>query len=676
MVISLEDFDPTATGPIPQVRVLAGITIDGAELEMRQFLDFLAMLAAQDKDTQVEQGSIEGTPYTRFRSRKGEMAIDIEVALYRNALLVGIGKEVVTEAIERLADENAEALPDDASFGRCMQRVSHNHDAFRLHVNLAGILSRFSGQIPEDAQTAIDLLGVEHITALAGALRIEGKDLVTSTFIDSPGGKDFLTSLLARHTVDRGFLERVPSSATSFSFFNLDGQAVLTQLRAKLPVKDRESLEEGLASLRKEGVNLEKDIFPVFGPRFALVTVKTNKRAAKGIDLFWNHLMGTAFLVETQDRDKVLAQLARLPESSDEFVKFEERIGATHVTGYRFPTPRLPGDFAVYFAPVGEYLVIALSREGMRQMLQRPSRAAIDHFKKEIASAPANAVSIGYDDMSSGHGLLMQAFFAGIAQARATRSGAQGADAQLAEETDWSKLPLGDFNPSLSYTIADEHGLLSVTRSPTGGLTEVGGVTGVVVAASIALPNLAKARVTANETAAIATMRRILSAQADYRSGLMRDSDGDGEGENGFLTDLIGDGHGREERVTPTGILTGLRRTPLGYEKSGYIFRIYLPAEDGSPIGDHESRERLREADGDLAETIGVVVAWPRREGVSGARSFFIDRQGVLRFCNGGYGAEKGPSPDLFTTQRGNLASAPIGRRARPHDGQYWLEVR
>ncbi len=671
VVLSLEDIDLAAGGPIPQVRALAAITIDGAEPEMRQLIDFVSMMAAQDKDTMVEQGSVAGVPYTRFRSKKNGMSVEIEVALYRNALVVGMGKEIVTEAIERLADESVEALPDDASFGRSMQRISHSHDAVRVHVDVSSILARFGKMLPSEARMVFDLLGVEHILSLSSALRIDGQDLVTSTFIDSPGGKDFLTSLLARHPIDLGILDRVPASTTSFSLFTLDGAAVLEQLRAKLPAKEKEELEQGLAALRKDGLDIEKDLFPVFGPRCALVTIKTNSRQSAGIDQFWNHLMGSALLIETHDRDKVNAQLARLPDSSDEFVKFEDRIGATHVIGYRFQGPQLPSNFAVYIASVGDHLIVALSHEAMRHMLQRPKREATLHFRKEIESVPDNAVAIGYDDMSAGSGMLMQAFMSGITQAQAATNASE-----VASDDDWAKLPMGDFNPSLSYTIANEHGLLSVTRSPTGGLTEVGGLTGLVVAASVAIPSLAKARVATNETAALATLRAIQSAQSEFRVGLLRDGDGDGEGENAFLSELIGDAHGRVEGATPTGMLPGFRRTALGYEKSGYIFRIYLPAEDGSPIGDHESRVRLQEVDGDLAETIGVIVAWPRTAGVTGLRSFFVDPQGVRRFCSDGYGGENGPSPDLFTTQRGNLAAAPIGRRDRTHDGKLWFEIR
>ena len=57
-------------------------------------------------------------------------------------------------------------------------------------------------------------------------------------------------------------------------------------------------------------------------------------------------------------------------------------------------------------------------------------------------------------------------------------------------------------------------------------------------------------------------------------------------------------------------------------------------------------------------------------------RSFLLDGRGVIRFCPDGYGGDDAPPPDLFSTQRGNLAAASIRRRARPHDGRLWIELK
>src|SRR5262245_65358585 len=62
----------------------------------------------------------------------------------------------------------------------------------------------------------------------------------------------------------------------------------------------------------------------------------------------------------------------------------------------------------------------------------------------------------------------------------------------------------------------------------------------IAIIASIAIPNLLSARVSANETAAIATLRSISSAQAQVQASSAIDVDTDGAGEYGSFGDRAG----------------------------------------------------------------------------------------------------------------------------------------
>ena len=53
----------------------------------------------------------------------------------------------------------------------------------------------------------------------------------------------------------------------------------------------------------------------------------------------------------------------------------------------------------------------------------------------------------------------------------------------------------------------------------------------IAIIAAIAIPNLLAARLSANETAAVATLRNIISAQAQFQQGAKADTDNDGTGE-------------------------------------------------------------------------------------------------------------------------------------------------
>ena len=62
----------------------------------------------------------------------------------------------------------------------------------------------------------------------------------------------------------------------------------------------------------------------------------------------------------------------------------------------------------------------------------------------------------------------------------------------------------------------------------------------IAIIASIAIPKLMSARISANENAAIATLRSIASAQAQLQSSCAIDTDADGGGEYGFFGELAG----------------------------------------------------------------------------------------------------------------------------------------
>jgi type II secretory pathway pseudopilin PulG len=62
----------------------------------------------------------------------------------------------------------------------------------------------------------------------------------------------------------------------------------------------------------------------------------------------------------------------------------------------------------------------------------------------------------------------------------------------------------------------------------------------IAILAAIAIPNLLAAKLTSNETAAIATLRTIVSAQAQLSTSGRIDSDNDGRGEYGTFLEMTG----------------------------------------------------------------------------------------------------------------------------------------
>lgn len=117
------------------------------------------------------------------------------------------------------------------------------------------------------------------------------------------------------------------------------------------------------------------------------------------------------------------------------------------------------------------------------------------------------------------------------------------------------------------------------------------------IIAAIAIPNLLRARASANEASAISSLRTLVSSQSIYHN-----DDPDFDGEYDYATSL-----GELESV---GLIDEVLASG---EKSGYVFDL-----DASGSGDNSD---------------WVASARPMGSGESGRRAFFVDQSGVIRFA-------------------------------------------
>jgi len=154
----------------------------------------------------------------------------------------------------------------------------------------------------------------------------------------------------------------------------------------------------------------------------------------------------------------------------------------------------------------------------------------------------------------------------------------------------------------------------------------------IAIIAAIAIPNLLAARLSTNETAAIATLRNILSGQAQFQQSAKADTDNDGTGEYGGFVELSGGGAGRMVSVLSPAVLSGAFRVlnPNGeVSRSGYFFKVFLPLSVTTALGEPQAGFSAASAlDPDLAETTWCAYAWPVNYGQSGNRTFMTNQAG------------------------------------------------
>jgi len=230
-------------------------------------------------------------------------------------------------------------------------------------------------------------------------------------------------------------------------------------------------------------------------------------------------------------------------------------------------------------------------------------------------------------------------------------------------------------------TKEDTNELMKLNRNNSGfTLIELMIVVAIIaIIASIAIPKLMSARISANENAAVATLRSLASAQSQIQSASAIDTDADGGGEYAFFGELAGVANLRAFDPTPPGgqlgsndsLVPPILPTAFGaivddgndgvVERSGYYFKIFLPGPGGGGAADPipaVTEDKTANVGGTVAnfpdpdntEILWSAYAWPVEAGSTGNRCFYINQEGdLLQTVNTGVNAA-GPFYDGFAT--------------------------
>jgi type IV pilus assembly protein PilA len=210
----------------------------------------------------------------------------------------------------------------------------------------------------------------------------------------------------------------------------------------------------------------------------------------------------------------------------------------------------------------------------------------------------------------------------------------------------------------------------------------------IAIIAAIAIPNLLSARLNANESAAIATLKNIQSAQAQCHSSGVIDGNGNGLGEYGFFAELAGAVPVRGSAtltLNPPTLSTAFGNVDAQscVARSGYLFRMFLPttlltgAVEAASLGGGPGTPAV---DANWAETLWCCYAWPAVYGNSGRRTFFTYQSGDTLMTSGGAVAYSGlgPVPAFNAAYRSSpsaLMSLPVAANTIGQDGNRWLVV-
>ncbi|MEE8107416.1 MAG: DUF2950 family protein [Planctomycetota bacterium] len=205
----------------------------------------------------------------------------------------------------------------------------------------------------------------------------------------------------------------------------------------------------------------------------------------------------------------------------------------------------------------------------------------------------------------------------------------------------------------------------------------------IAIVAAIALPNLLSARLNSNETAAIATMRMLLSAQAQFQTRSIADEDRDGLGEYGTLAEMSAAVtiRGGATTIQPPVLSTAFRTVTVNGEvsRSGYFFKVWLPDSSGDGLGEVAGGGADPAVDSELSEVSWCAYAWPNVYEQTGIRSFYVSARGDILTATdstySGSGAFTNPGAALVAPGSATSMTGGIANNATGRDGNFWLQV-
>ena len=142
----------------------------------------------------------------------------------------------------------------------------------------------------------------------------------------------------------------------------------------------------------------------------------------------------------------------------------------------------------------------------------------------------------------------------------------------------------------------------------------------IAIIAAIAIPNLLRSRMSANESGAAGAMRTISTGEVGYQTACFTDADGDGVGDYGSLAQLANpDGAG----ATPPFIDSVLGAGA----KHGYNFVVVVTPGAAA------------------VQPAYTCTAAPAAAGRTGYRQYFVDESGVIRYTADGTAATVASPP-------------------------------
>ena len=377
----------------------------------------------------------------------------------------------------------------------------------------------------------VDELGLRNVDGWTAVSSLDGEVVRDRVAMHTASSENILSEILSSATLDPEFVRLVPQGADLVHAQALDFRSVREVLRQRLPAPHAAVVDAALATEDEELGSTPGELIEALGSQLFValrgaLPLGHPDSAAPASDF------EATFALQWRDVEMGAAVMERIAAN----LGGEVQDGVHPASGFRcrfveLPEGRVPFPLQPAWTFLGDTLVVATSPQAL-------SRSFHAHVTGQYSGPPA-LLEMLESEQSQTWLIQHQSTPARVATAAA----ALGAVTEQVHQTtellaSGANLPvptafqmLGSLPPlspadfeSFAARLPDanaraycnERGVAFESTSPWGSSWFGVGATAVV--ASIAIPNLLSARLSANESAAIATMRNLCSAQAQAQA--------------------------------------------------------------------------------------------------------------------------------------------------------------
>ena len=454
-------------------------------VRMEKWLKLLekAVVAETQEDVQIERKSIDGQNVTVLQNAQGKTLF---YAVLDEMLLLATSEKDLRGALGG-AGGGKPSLASSPTYQRMQSRFGSGGADVIGYLNVGRLLDEAVAQAPEAARAAIDASGLRAIQSGGMGIAFDGPAVRSMGYLDVPGERRGLLSLLTMQPVDSSLLNLVPREAVFCSLSRVDIPKiweVVESIAQASGEKGYAQFQQGVAMAEAQLLmNIKDDLFGPFGDRQVVFVLPPQPGAMMGLG-------PVAFLIGVRDSAKISTNLDQLVNTVVALVgvqapQFQIELTTIDHKGRQIQSLSLPSMPTVPVSPsycvTDEYLIFGLTAEAVKMAIDRtastgPNVSSKPDFKRTVSKLPSRYSALGYTDVKT----VFEKLYALVPMVLNMAAAKGGVPVDITKLPAQNTISQHLFGSAICFG-HDEHGIFfegyspGVTEALTAAISAVGG---------------------------------------------------------------------------------------------------------------------------------------------------------------------------------------------------------